>query len=118
MIRRIGGIVAGYAIFVVSSLALFKLSGQNPHADPAIAFVIIILIYGAFFSGLSGFTAQLISKTANLKINYMLAFVIAGFAAFSFLKSEGNHWTQILAIFIFAPASVYGGMIYNKRNKK
>jgi len=118
MINRIGGIVAGYTIFVVSSLALFKLSDQNPHAEPTVAFVIITLIYGALFSGLSGFTAQLISKTANLKINFILAFVIAGFAAFSFLKSGGNHWTKLLAIFIFAPASVYGGMIYNKRNKK
>jgi hypothetical protein len=118
MARKILSIIAGYAIFVVISLALFKISGQDPHSDPTTSFVIMTTIYGAVFSFVAGLVTQLIARTANLKINYVLAFIIAGFAIFSFFKSEGNHWTQLLAIFIFAPASILGGLFYNKRYDK
>jgi hypothetical protein len=48
----------------------------------------------------------------------VLLFIIAGFATFSFLKANGSHWTQLLAIFIFAPISVLGGWFYKKRYSK
>ncbi len=114
MIRKILSIITGYAIFVATSLAFFKISGQKPHADPTNFFVVITAIYGAVFSFAAGLVTKLLSRSAGLKINYVLAFIIAGFAAFSLLKSEGNHWTQILAIFIFAPISILGGLLYKK----
>ena len=118
MIRNILSIILGYAIFVVTSIALFKISGQDPHAEPTTSFVILTVIYGTVFSFLAGLVTRLISHTNNLKLNYILAFIIAAFAAFSFFKSEGNHWTQLLAIFIFAPASILGGLLYNKVKHK
>ncbi len=118
MIRQILSVIAGYAIFVVTSLALFKISGQKPHSDSTNLFIILTTIYGAVFSFVAGLVTQLIAITSNLKINYVLAFIIAGFATFSLLKSEGNHWTQLLAIFIFAPVSILGGLFYNKRKNK
>jgi ABC-type Fe3+-siderophore transport system permease subunit len=118
MVQKFLSVIAGYAIFVITSLLLFKLSGQDPHADPTFVFVIITIIYGAVFSFIAGFVAQLIARTKNLKVNYILALIIAGFAAFSFFKSTGNHWTQIIAILIFAPVSILGGLFYNKRYNK
>ena len=118
MIRKIVSIIIGYGIFVVTSLALFKIAKKDPHLDPTTAFIILTTIYGALFSFVAGFVTQLIARTADLKINYILAFIIAGFATFSFFKSDGNHWTQLLAIFIFAPMSILGGLFYNKRYKK
>ncbi|WP_462248761.1 hypothetical protein [Ferruginibacter sp.] len=117
MIRKFLRVIAGYAIFVATSLALFKLSGQDPHSDPTTFFIILTAIYGMLFSFFSRLVTQLIARTKNLKINFVLAFIIAGFAAFSFIKTAGNHWTQILAIFIFAPVSILGGLFYNKRYK-
>jgi hypothetical protein len=117
MIRKVLSIITGYTIFVVTSLALFKVSGQNPHSNPTSPFVILTIIYGTVFSFIAGLVMQLIAKESNLKLNYVLALIIAGFATFSFLKSEGNHWTQLLAIFIFAPMSILGGLFYNKRHK-
>jgi ABC-type Fe3+-siderophore transport system permease subunit len=117
MTRKIFSIIAGYAIFVATSLALFKIAGQDPHSNPSASFVILTIIYGAAFSFVAGLVTQLIAKKADLKINYVLAFIIAGFATFSFFKSEGNHWTQLIAIIIFAPVSVLGGIFYNKRYK-
>jgi len=118
MIRQIISVIAGYAIFVATSLALFKVSGQNPHSDPTLIFVILTAVYGAVFSFLAGLLVPLISKTKELKVNYVLALIIAGFATFSLFKSSGNHWTQILAIFIFAPVSILGGLFYIKRSSK
>ena len=118
MIRKVLSIIAGYAIFVATSLVLFKVSRQDPHSDPTTFFVILTTIYGAVFSFVAGLVTQTIGRVTNLKLNYILAFIIAGFAAFSFFKSEGNHWTQLLAIFIFAPVSILGGLFYNKQHSK
>ncbi|HYJ65740.1 MAG TPA: hypothetical protein VEV62_18490 [Parafilimonas sp.] len=118
MVRNILGVIAGYAIFVVTSLALFKLSGQDPHKQATTSFQILTVVYGAVFSFLSGLVLQLIAKTNTLTLNYILAVIIAGFATFSLIKSDGSNWTQLSAIFIFAPFSVLGGLFYIKRNKK
>jgi uncharacterized membrane protein YeaQ/YmgE (transglycosylase-associated protein family) len=114
MTRKILAVIAGYAIFVITSLALFKLSGHAPHADPGTGFFILTIIYGIACSFIAGLIVQLIARTKDLKLHYVLAFIIAGFAAFSLLKSDGNHWTQILAIVVFAPVSIVGGRFSNK----
>jgi hypothetical protein len=118
MIRKILGVIAGYFIFVVSSLALFKLSGQDPHEQATTTFKILTAVYGVIFAFLSGLVLKLIARTKNLNLNYILAFIIAGFAAFSLVKSEGSHWTQLFAIFIFAPVSILGGLFIDKRTIK
>jgi hypothetical protein len=118
MIRNILSILLGYAFFVATSLVFFKISGRDPHAEPTILFVILTIMYGVVFSFLAGLVTRLISNTTELKLNYILACIIAGFATFSFFKSEGNHWTQLLAIFIFAPASILGVLFYSKQKRK
>lgn len=115
IIRKTLAVIVGYAIFVASSLLLFKLSGQNPHGQTPISFQLITVIYGLVFSFLSGLVLQFIAGTNSLNLNYVLAFVIAGFAIFSLIKAEGSHWTQLMAILIFAPASVLGGLFYIRR---
>jgi hypothetical protein len=116
MIRKFIGVLIGYAIFVVTSLLLFKLSGQDPHGQTSTNFKIITALYGAFFSLISGFVLQLVAKTKNLNLNYILAFIMASFATFSLIKADGSHWSQLFAIFIFAPISIAGGLLFNKRN--
>lgn len=118
MIRKVLSIIVGYAIFVATSLALFKIAGKDPHSDPTTTFIVLTIIYGAFFSFVAGLVTLLIAKTSDVKVNYILAFIIAGFATFSYFKSEGNHWTQLIAIFIFAPTSILGGLFFNKRQKR
>ena len=117
MIRKIVSIIAGYSIFVATSLAFFKISRQDPHSNPSTIFLFVTIMFGSVFSFVAGFVTQLIAKS-NLKLNYMLAVIIAGFATFSIIKADGSNWTQLLAIFIFAPVSVLGGLFYIKRNKK
>lgn len=115
MIRQVLGVLAGYFIFVASSLALFKFSGIEPHSDASLLIILLTAAYGALFSAISGFAAQFIAKAKSLTVSYVLAFIMAGFAAFSYFKAGGSHWSQLLAIFIFAPLSVLGGWFYLRR---
>jgi hypothetical protein len=113
--RTIVGVILGYAIFVVSAVLLFRLSAVDPRADPGIGFMMLTIAYGIAFGFLGGLVAQAISGTRQLTVNYVLAGIMAGFAAFSLFKTSGNHYSQIAAIFLFAPASVLGGLLYIRR---
>ena len=115
MIRQISGVIIGYAIFVISSVFLFRFSEVNPHEEASKLFMVLTFVYGSVFSFISGLVAQLIAKSKSLKVNYVLFVIMAGFAAFSLFKSSGSSWTQLLAIFIFAPVSILGGLFWLKR---
>jgi hypothetical protein len=116
MIRIISGVITGYVIFVISSIFLFKFSEVNPHEEATKFFMVLTFVYGTVFSFISGLVTQVIAKTKNLKVNYVLFVIMAGFATFSLFKSSGSSWTQLLAIFIFAPVSVLGGLFWIKRS--
>lgn len=118
ILRNILAVILGYAIFVISAVLLFQISGIDPHADPSVSIIILTIVYGVIFSFIGGLLTQLISTSGKLTINYVLAGIIAGFATFSLFKSTGNHYSQIAAIFLFAPASLLGGLTYLKKIKK
>ncbi|MEO7992211.1 MAG: hypothetical protein ABI663_21855 [Chryseolinea sp.] len=118
ILRNILAVLSGYALFVISAVLLFQLSGIDPHADPSLNIIILTIGYGLLFSFIGGLIAQLISKSGKLLINYILAGIIGGFATFSLLKTTGNHYSQLAAIFLFAPASILGGLTYLKKIKK
>jgi ABC-type Fe3+-siderophore transport system permease subunit len=109
MIRNILSVFVGYLIFAVSSVLLFTLTGQKPHAEASIIFKIITIAYGAVFSIIAGFVLQLIAKQKTLTLNYILGAVIFLVATISLGTAHGTHWTQLFAMFIFAPVSVLGG---------
>lgn len=115
MIRKILSVIAGYLVFAISSALLFILSGQPPHQDAPLRFKLITLIYGLFFAVLAGLVVQLIARQQNLALNFVLVVVIFMLAMISLLTSGGNHWTQFMAMFIFAPVSFAGGYFRIKR---
>jgi hypothetical protein len=115
LLRNVLAVISGYAVFVISGVLLFKLSGIDAHANSTAGFMILTIAYGIFFSFLGGALTQVISRSGKPGINYVLAAILAGFAAFSFFKSTGNHYSQLAAIFLFAPASILGGLVHLKR---
>ena len=115
MVRKILSVIAGYLVFAVSSALLFILSGKPPHEAAPLRFKLITLIYGLFFAVLAGLVVQLIARQQNLFLNYILALVIFLLAMISLLTSGGNHWTQLMAMFIFAPVSIAGGYFKIKK---
>jgi len=118
ILRNILAVIVGYTIFVISAVLLFQLSGVDPHADPSLGFIILTIIYGILFAFIGGLLTQLISQSRSLTINYVLAAIMAGFAAFSLFKTSGNHYSQLAAVFLFAPTSILGGMMYLRKIKR
>ena len=114
MIRNIFSVVAGYLVFALSSIMLFTLTSHKPHEQATIVFKLITIGWGLFFSGLAGYVVQWIGKTQSITLNFSLAIIIFVLAATSMLLSKGSHWTQLFAMFIFAPASLIS--IYFKHN--
>ncbi len=80
-------------------------------------FAVVTTLYGLCFSYLGGFVLQMIARTGNLKLNYIMAIILAGFALFSLLATQGNHWTQLISIMAFAPISILGGHRFIRRLK-
>lgn len=114
VVRNIVAVIVGYLIFAVSAVMLFKFAGIDPHAESGIATKAGVIALGAVFAFIGGFTAKIIAASRSLVPNIILAILMAGFAAFSALRSGGEHYTQIAAIFVFAPASLIGGIFRKK----
>ncbi len=106
----LGGI-AGYAIFAIGSILLFHFSGIDPHADAGPETIALVIVCGAIFAFIGGYVAKLIAPKGNLTANYAVLFITMSFAAFSLLKSPGNHYTQLAATFLFGPLSFVGGLL-------
>ncbi len=117
VVRSVLAVVVGYLIFAVSAVLLFNLSGIDLHAEAGVATVVFVVAFGAVFAFIGGYLAKLIAATKTMIVNYALAILVAGFAAFSFFKSPGTHYTQIAAIFLFAPMSILGGLLRHKSEK-
>jgi hypothetical protein len=111
MLRKILAVIAGYAVFAVSSALLFIITKHEPHGDASIAFKAVTIAYGLFFSIISGLILQLVAMQKNVTLNFILAGVIFLLATVSLFTSSGSHWTQLFAMFIFAPASILGGRL-------
>jgi hypothetical protein len=111
MTRKILSVIAGYALFAISSVLLFIITSHDPHRDASLLFKLVTIIYGVFFSVLSGFVLQSIALQKKLTLNFILAVVIFLLASISLLTSKGSHWTQLFAMLIFAPISILGGYL-------
>jgi hypothetical protein len=111
IVRNILAVIAGYLIFAVSAVLLFQLSGIDPHTESGFGTILLVVAFGSVFSFIGGFAAKAIAATNSLVVNLVLAVLMAGFAAFSMVKSPGTNYTQIAAITVFAPLSLLGGYI-------
>ena len=111
VVRNVVAVIVGYLLFAVSAVLLFNLSGIDPHADASIGTIALVIVFGAVFAFAGGYLTKLIAATKTMIANYVLVVIMASFAAFSFFTSPGNHYTQIAAIFLFAPISLVGGLL-------
>jgi hypothetical protein len=117
MLRGILAIVAGYLIFAVSAVALFAVSGRDPHAPQPAGFVVIVLLYGIGFAGVSGYVTALIAKRADTAYVVALASIIALGALVSLFASPASHaiWSQVGTLVLMVPAALLGGIIRVRR---
>ncbi len=107
----------GYLVFAVSAVLLFNLAVIDPHAEATIGLIALVVIYGGVFAFVGGYLTRLIAASKTMAPNFALAILMAVFAAFSLFKSPGTHYTQVAAIFLFAPLSVAGGLLKHRSEK-
>jgi FtsH-binding integral membrane protein len=82
-------VIAGYAIFAVSAVVLFSLSGRDPHQTAGAGFMAFSILYGACFALLGGFVAARIARGAPVRHALAVAVLIAAGATVSLLARPG-----------------------------
>ncbi|HEX6965339.1 MAG TPA: hypothetical protein VF166_06040 [Gemmatimonadaceae bacterium] len=109
--RTVLGVVLGYALFAVSAVALFRLSGHDPHVSASFAFESFTIAYGILFAGAAGYLATLVVARRDLRAAGMVAGILALVAFVSLVARPGAGaiWTQLSAVVLFAPTVVLGG---------
>jgi hypothetical protein len=110
-------VIAGYLVFVASTLALFKLSGHDPHAPASLTFMGLSVLYGMFFAAVGGFIAAWLARRWEFEHSLAVATLIAASGAASLLARPGPGalWTQLAAVLIMAPMAMVGGYLRQRQ---
>jgi RsiW-degrading membrane proteinase PrsW (M82 family) len=119
VLRTLAAVVGGYVIFVFSAVALFQLSGRNPHAPQPLWFVIASAIYGMVFAALGGFVAARVAPGRPLLHAGCVAAVLALGASVSLVASPSADatWSQWTALLLMAPSAYLGGRLATRAER-
>ena len=109
MLRRIVGVVVGYAIFAASAVMLFSAADRQPHEPAPIAFIIGSTLFGMLFAGIGGFLAAFIGGRRDTAI--AITVLIAVGALISIFGDTGSHWSPITALVFMSPMAALGGRL-------
>ncbi|MCX6132370.1 MAG: hypothetical protein NTU47_01040 [Ignavibacteriales bacterium] len=117
--RSFLAILVGYLVFAVSAVAMFQLSGVDPHQQPGVGFMIGSTIYGVVFAISGGYVSAAIAARKQLMHAGIVAAIIAVAALISIFAQPGfpTHWSQITAIVFMAPSAVLGGWLRERQVK-
>jgi hypothetical protein len=113
MLKSILGVVVGYVIFAASGVALFQLSGQDPHGDASVPFMVGAIAYGATFALLGGYVSGWIASRRPFAHGLVVAGILALGAGVSLaaMLGKGYIWSQVAALTVMAPAAAFGGWL-------
>jgi hypothetical protein len=112
ILRSIIAVLAGYFVFAISALALFAISGHDPHAAAGAGFMLFSILYGVFFGTVAGFLAAVLAKRFEIEHSLAVATLIAAAGAASLLTSGRSAvWTELAALLIMAPSAMAGGYL-------
>ncbi len=111
MLKSVLAVIAGYAVFAFSGFALFQLTGQPPHGEASLPFMIGAVVYGVVFAFLGGYVGGLIAGRRPVTHGAAVAVLLALGATASLVSTIGRGavWSQVCALLLMAPAAVAGG---------
>jgi len=114
--RSIVAVLAGYAVFAVSALLLFRFSGQDPHGDASATFKAMAILVGTAGAIIGGYVAGSLAKRSPVGHASALALLMAVIASWSLHASpvKAAIWTQVSALFFMAPAAILGGILCSR----
>jgi hypothetical protein len=113
MLRSILGVVTGYLVFAASGFALFHVTGQPPHGEASLRFMVGATVYGMAFALVGGYLSGWIAGRGPLAHGVAMAVVLALGAGASLAATMGRGfvWSQVAALVLMAPAAVAGGWL-------
>ncbi len=111
LFRSVAVVVGGYLIFALSAVALFQLSGRDPHAPQPLWFEAVAVIYGMGFAALGGLFAARLAPARPMVHAASVAVILALGASVSLIASPGAGatWSQWAALLAMAPSAYVGG---------
>ena len=112
-LRSLAAVLGGYLIFAFSAVALFQLSGRDPHAPQPLWFAVASVAYGMAFAALGGFVAARLAPARARLHAAGVALVLALGATVSLVASPGGGatWSQWAALALMAPSAYFGGRL-------
>jgi RsiW-degrading membrane proteinase PrsW (M82 family) len=115
--RTLFSVFVGYAIFVVSAILLFRIIGQEPHAQASTAFMVGSTLYGMFFAAVGGYVATVIARGVSPMPAIALCLLIAvlGGLALAMRPESTTRWSQIATVLFMAPMALVGGLVRLRR---
>ncbi|HEY7789002.1 MAG TPA: hypothetical protein VIC33_00670 [Vicinamibacterales bacterium] len=118
-LRTLAAIVGGYLVFALSAVALFHLTGRDPHAPQPLWFELFATVYGMCFAALGGFIAARAARDRPLRAVSGVAILLALGALVSLIANPGAGatWSQWAALILMAP-SVYLGLALHRYGGK
>ncbi len=113
MLRTVVGVLAGYAIFAVSAIALFQVSGHGSHEAASRTFMIGSTLYGMSFAFLGGYAASAIAGRQDTRAAFCVAVIIALFAVapLTTMRAESMQWSAMVSLLFMAPIAWVGGVM-------
>ncbi len=117
IIRAIAGTLAGYLIFVMSSLAwFFKVTHHDPWLPASAVYMGATALAGIAFSVIAGYAGAAIAQGSERGAGQALGIIILVTCEWSWWESPGqSHWFQAVAIFLMGPAAMLGAWLLAKR---
>jgi hypothetical protein len=109
--RCAAGWLAGYLISCISSILLFTVGRIPPHELASMPVMWGTAIYGVVFAVIGAAVGASFSRRNALGIGASIALTIGVVALWSWWATpEDSHWTQLIAIFLMAPAAQFGSL--------
>jgi hypothetical protein len=106
-------VLAGYLIYAVPTVLVYRAAGQTPPVQPTSGFVIGTALQGILFAFLGGYVAAWIAPLRDRLHAGVVALIIA---AAALLQAWGRpdtsaSGTQLSALFFVAPCAWLGGVL-------
>ena len=112
MSRSIAAVLAGYLVFAVTAVLLFRLAHQDPHGPVELRFGALSTLYGAFFAALGGYLAGWIAGRRPFTHGCVVGAAIALGAAATLIAQPGAAiWSELAALLVMAPMAALGGFL-------
>jgi len=113
IIKSIVAVVVGYLVFAISALAFIKLSGQPPHGEVPIPFIVAITVFGIVAAMAGGYVAAWLAGRRPLAHALAVATIIALGATVSLIATlgKGAIWSQVAALVLIVPSTILGGWL-------